>query len=121
MSHALAGLLGAAALAVAGAAALHFWRLAAVGAAYKAKVLCTALFGSGLELEPNKAPEVSAEAYKAMRLFPATVDHGRRQVRVNALGRVRVAVHRPGVGATLALGPIASLPVPLPGPAAPPW
>ncbi len=122
MSHALTGLLGAAALAGAGAAALRFWRLAAVGAAYKAKVLCTALFGSGLPLDPDRAPEVSAEAYKAMRLFPARVDRERREVAVTALGvRTRRAVYRPGSGATLALGPVAELPLPPAGPAGAPW
>ena len=122
MSHALTGLVTAAALAGAGVAAVRFWRLSALAAAYKAKVLCTAVFGSGLTLEPNRAPEVSDEAYRPMRLFRARVDRQGRRVSVSAPGRgTRVAVHRPGLGATLALGPLVDLPVPPPGPAAAPW
>ncbi|MFI5349827.1 MAG: hypothetical protein ACHQ2Z_09805 [Elusimicrobiota bacterium] len=61
--------------AAAAAAAIHrFLRIAGVGAAYKAKALCSALFVTGLDLDADRADEVSAEAYRVMRLFPARVD-----------------------------------------------
>jgi len=85
---------------------------ASVGAAYKAKALCSALFVSGLELDVEKADEVAAEAYRAMRLFPARVDRGAKTVTVSRRGFLpRAAVHRDGYGATLALGPLAPLPL----------
>lgn len=85
--------------------------VAAVGAAYKAKVLCSALFVSRLDLDVEKADEVSAEAYAPMRLFRARVDRGAESVTVSFRGFLpRTAVHRPGYGATLARGPLAPLP-----------
>ncbi|MFI5345634.1 MAG: serine hydrolase domain-containing protein [Elusimicrobiota bacterium] len=91
-------------LAVAAIAAFaHFLRVAGVGAAYKAKALCSALFVSGLDLDPNAAEEVSAGAYKLMRLFPATVDRKAKTVTASFLGlRARTAAFRPGLGAALA-------------------
>lgn len=83
----------------------RLWRIAEVGAAYKAKILASALFGSGLPLDPNSAPEVSAEAYWILRLFHAEADREAKSVTVSLLGlRPRTAVFRPGLGATLALG-----------------
>ena len=112
--------------AAAAAAAIHrFLRIAAVGAAYKAKALCSALFVSGLDLDAERADEVSADAYRLMRLFRARVDRERKSVSASFLGLVqRTAVWRPGLGATLAFRPLASAPA-LPAPrrleAALPW
>jgi len=84
----------------------------AVGPGYKAKVLCSALFTSGLRVDPDSAPEVSDEAYRPMRAFRTRVDEGARTVTVSLAGRfARTAVHRPGWGATLAAGPLAPLPL----------
>ncbi|NNN06836.1 MAG: serine hydrolase [Elusimicrobia bacterium] len=89
--------------------------LLAVGAAYKAKVLCSALFVSGLDLDVERADEVSAEAYRALRLFGARVDRERRRVSVSFFGwGERRAVLRPGYGAALEAGPVALLPPPPP-------
>lgn len=115
-------------LAVLAAAALirRFLRVAGVGAAYKAKTLCSALFVSGLELEPDAADEVSADAYRLMRLFPARVDRENKTVAASFLGlRERTAVFRPGYGATLAFRTPCPLP-PAPAPRRPsnpaaPW
>lgn len=77
-------------------------RILEVGAAYKAKVLCSALFGSRLDLDPATAPEVNAEAYWLMRPFRVAVDRERRRVTASLFGlRSRSAVWRPGLGATL--------------------
>lgn len=104
------------------AAALGAWwaaarlrGLLAVGAAYKAKVLCSALFVSGLDLDVERADEVAAEAYFALRLFRARVDPEHRRVRVSFLGwGERTAVLRPGYGSTLETGPVAIFPTPPP-------
>jgi CubicO group peptidase (beta-lactamase class C family) len=111
MNILIAALIGA---GLVGAAA-RFLRIAGVGAAYKAKALCSALFVSGLELDPETAPEVSADAYRLMRLFRARVDRDSKTVTASFFGlRARTAAYRPGLGAALAFR---SLP---PAPAFPP-
>jgi len=115
-------------VAVAGLAAFvirRMMRVAAVGAAYKAKALCSALFVSGLDLDPENADEISADAYRLMRLFRARVDRERKTVSASFRGLLeRTAVWRPGLGATLAFRPLGPAPV-IPAPrrldAARPW
>jgi CubicO group peptidase (beta-lactamase class C family) len=112
--------------ALAAAAGVHrFLRIAGVGAAYKAKALCSALFVTGLPLDPERADEVSADAYRVMRLFRARVDRAGKTVTASFYGlRSRSAVYRPGLGAALAFRPLPPAP-PLAEPrrldAARPW
>ena len=89
-------------------------RLLALGAAYKAKVLASALWVSGLELDVERAPEVSAESYRPMRLLRARVDRTRRSVAVSLFGLLESrASIVPGFGASLHAAPS-------PGPFPPP-
>ena len=94
-----AGLL----LAAAGVWLLVFLRrVIAVGAAYKAKVLCTAIFASGRDIDPQHADDVSADSYWFLRVFRAHVDRAGRSVTASVLGYwPRTAFYRPGLGATL--------------------
>ncbi len=107
--------------------ALRVWRIAGVGTAYKAKVLCSAVFVSGFDLDPDRADEVSAEVYGPMRLFRAKIDRESRSVTASFFGlRRRTAVYRPGLGATLALGDgwrpgTAGLPMSPPDESGKPW
>jgi len=81
-------------------------RVAAVGAAYKAKVLASALFVSGIALDAERADEISAEAYRILRLFRASVDRAQKTVTVSFFGlSPRRAVWRPDLGATLSWDP----------------
>lgn len=87
--------------------------VASVGASYKAKALASALFVSGLDLDPQTADEVSAEAYWIMRLFRARVDRAKKSVTASLFGFApRTAFWRPGLGATLAPEAPASLTLP---------
>lgn len=105
-------MISLAAIIAAVAGAVQFLRIAGVGAAYKAKALCSALFVSGLDLDLNGADEVSAEAYGLMRLFPATLDRAAKTVTASFFGlRARTAVFRPGLGAALAFRPLPPAPV----------
>ncbi|MBI5247416.1 MAG: serine hydrolase [Elusimicrobia bacterium] len=94
------------------------WRLclsryAAVGCSYKAKALASGIFVSGLDLEPNSAPDVSDDAYKIMRLFHARVDRDKKTVTASFFGlQPRVAAWRPGFGAALTPGPLPAAPAP---------
>lgn len=113
-----------AAAAALGLAGLVYWfsRVAVVGAAYKAKILGSAIFVSGRDLDCERAPEVCADDYRLLRLFRARVDRERREVSASFLGLGRrVVVHRPGLGATLAIGPLAGVRVPAPAPASGGW
>ena len=121
-----ADLLAIAALSATVAAFVRFLRIAGVGSAYKAKALCSALFVSDLDLDPNRADEVSAGAYRIMRLFPVRVDRAAKTVTASFFGfNSRTAAYRPGLGATLAFRPLTPAPD-LPAPRRPadpekPW
>ncbi|MCM2305278.1 MAG: beta-lactamase family protein [Elusimicrobia bacterium] len=113
-------------LAAALAAAWAFPRLrrvASVGCSYKAKALASALFVSGLDTDPERAPEIADEAYRLMRLFRARVDRDKKTVTVSFFGlQPRTATYRPGLGATLTAGPLPPPPArkaPAPAPALP--
>jgi CubicO group peptidase (beta-lactamase class C family) len=81
---------------------LYLRRAIAIGAAYKAKVLCTAIFGSKRDLDPARADDVSAGAYWILRAFRARIDRVERSVTATIAGRApRTAIYRPGLGATL--------------------
>lgn len=76
-----------------------------VGAGYKAKALCTAVFGSGRALDPQRAAQVHDDSYWILRPFTARIDRDGRLVTASLVGlRPRTAVHRDGVGATLCVG-----------------
>ncbi|MEK6544215.1 MAG: serine hydrolase, partial [Elusimicrobiota bacterium] len=77
--------------------------LAAVGASYKAKVLCSTLFVSERKLDTQYSAEISAESYRILRPITARVDYQRREVTCSLLGFAvkRTAAYRPGLGATL--------------------
>jgi CubicO group peptidase (beta-lactamase class C family) len=113
-------MLPVAVLAAAAAAVWAFARLrqiAAVGCSYKAKALASAYFVSGLDPDPERAPEIAAEAYRLMRLFRARVDRERKTVTASFLGfQPRAAAYRPGLGATLTRTPLPPAPA-LPPPA----
>ncbi|MDD5656927.1 MAG: serine hydrolase [Elusimicrobia bacterium] len=86
-------------------AAARLSRIAAIGSAYKAKVLASAVFVSGRTPDSALAEDVSAEKYRILRLFRVNVDAGRRRVTCSWFGlRRRTAVFRRGLGATLIFG-----------------
>ena len=86
---------------------LRLRRIASVGCSYKAKALASAFFVSGLDPDPERAPEIADEAYRIMRLFRARIDRDRKTVTVSFLGlQPRTAAYRPGLGATLTPGPL---------------
>jgi CubicO group peptidase (beta-lactamase class C family) len=91
-------------LGVLGATALALFKLRAVvdvACGYKSKVLCTAIFASGRELDPQRAEEIAADSYWLLRPFGATVDRA-GSVTTSLVGlRPRTAIHREGFGATL--------------------
>jgi CubicO group peptidase (beta-lactamase class C family) len=96
-------------LSLAVAAAWAFFRLrriAVVGAAYKAKVLCSIVFGSGRSVDPQTLEEVSADSYRPLRLFRSRVDREARTVTARLWSfPSRTAVFLDLAGATLDFDP----------------
>jgi hypothetical protein len=97
-----------------------FRRYITIGPAYKAKVLCTAIFGCGRAIDPRCADEVAADTYWLLRAFQSRVDWVHATVTASFFGlKPRTAVYRPGLGATLLsrgrglalpMGPVPPLP-----------
>src|SRR5262245_16068081 len=82
------------------------WRVAAIGAAYRSKVLCTIVFGAGRAIDPQYVEDVSADSYWPLRLFRSRVDPVGQTVTTSLFGlRPRTATYRNGLGATLFLPP----------------
>ena len=78
------------------------WRIAAIGSAYRSKVLCSIVFGSSRSIDPQRVEDVSQDSYRLLRLFRSRVDPVARSVTTSLFGlRPRTAIHRPGLGATL--------------------
>ena len=104
-------------LAVVGAGLLAWalWQLRVyfpIGAGYKAKVLCTALFGSRREVDPDRWEQINADSYWILRPFRVRVDPLERSVTASCAGFAgRRAIHRDGAGATLLVGNSAPAPV----------
>ena len=79
-------LLAALAAAAAVWSLIRVRRLAAIGAAYKAKVLCTIVFGTGRAVSSPSIDEVSADSYRLMRLFRVDIDRRARTVTASLPG-----------------------------------
>ena len=76
--------------------------IAGIAAAYKAKVLCSAVFCSGRDIDPEHADEIAADSYWLLRPIRARVDRRACMVTASFKGlRRRIAIYRPGLGATL--------------------
>jgi CubicO group peptidase (beta-lactamase class C family) len=74
-------------------------RLAAIGAAYKAKVVCWVVFGSGRRVDPSRLAEVSADSYWLMRPFRCDIDREGRAATASLLGfSPRTALFREHAG-----------------------
>jgi CubicO group peptidase (beta-lactamase class C family) len=82
----------------------RLWRMAAIGAAYRSKVLCSIVFGTARSVDLQRLEDVSAESYWLLRLFRSHADAAARTVTTSLFGlRARTAIYRPGLGATLFL------------------
>src|SRR4051812_7388809 len=70
-------------------------RVAGIGAAYKARVVCSLVFGGGRNADPSILDEVSADSYRLLRLFRCRVIPESRAVTASLWGfRPRTALFR---------------------------
>jgi len=91
-------------------AVVRLWRIAAIGSAYRSKVLCSIVFGSQRSVDPQRVEDVSQDSYRLLRLFCSRVDPVTRTVTTSLFGvRPRTATYRTGLGATLFLSDSADL------------
>ena len=83
--------------------AVFFIWLAPVGAAYSAKIMCSAIFVNGLPSTRAQEEDVLADNNALLSLITTNVDLRNQTVSAHAFGfRKRFAVYRPNLGCTLA-------------------
>ncbi|MBS8275454.1 class C beta-lactamase-related serine hydrolase [Thalassospira tepidiphila] len=86
--------------------AVFFIWLAPVGAAYSAKVMCSAIFVNGLTSTRAREIDVLADNNPLLSLITTNVDLRNQAVSAHAFGfRKRFAIYRPNLGCTLADSP----------------
>jgi CubicO group peptidase (beta-lactamase class C family) len=79
--------------------------VAAIAAGYKAKVLCSAIFVCGRDIDPQRADEIAADSYWLLRPFRAEIDRAGLSVTASFAGiSPRTATYTPRLGATLTNG-----------------
>lgn len=80
----------------------YAWSLAQIGAALKAKHLCSGIFVSRRNPTAILDTDLGADDLSVLRYFDAHVDRTKHLVSVDLLGVVnRTAIYRPGCGCTL--------------------
>ena len=112
------------AVGVAGAlgyGAYVFSRLAPIGSAYAAKVLCSGVFVSGRAAEAVIREDILEDTHPLMRFVQPSVDMSRHVTSATFFGMARrEAAYRPGLGCTIAIGLPAAELAQSPGPDMPP-
>lgn len=99
--------IGLAALVI---AAPTLWAIVKTGSGYKAKLLCSSVFVSGRAVESVLAEDVSVDGYETLRWFTQHVDREKGEVTASLFGLAgQRAVHREGLGCTLADNGVAGL------------
>ena len=77
-------------------------RLVAIGAAYKAKVICSGMFVSHREIRSLLDTDASADDLAVLRHIDVRVDRNSRAVTAEFFGLIgRTAVYRPGLGCAI--------------------
>jgi CubicO group peptidase (beta-lactamase class C family) len=89
----------AVALVGAGAATVYAMRLAAIGTAYVAKIVCSGAFVSGRDPAAILRRDIAVDDLALLRYADVQVDAGTREVRASLFGLAgRRALHREGLG-----------------------
>lgn len=80
----------------------YAWSLAAIGAAYKAKILCSGVFVSQRTPRSILDEDLTVDGLSALRHFDAHVNRAAQEASASLLGLINEkAVYRPGLGCTL--------------------
>jgi hypothetical protein len=96
----------AAAVVIAAGAGLHYaWELISIGAAYKAKILCSGVFVSKRSPESILNNDLAADDLGILRHIDSQVNRAKLTATSNFLGLIgQTAAYRPGLGCTLVFG-----------------
>lgn len=95
-------IVAALALILAGTALHYLWELISIGAAYKAKTLCSGVFVSMRSPDDVLHRELAVDDLPILRAINAVIDHTTQTVSATFLGLIRQsAAYHPGIGCTL--------------------
>ena len=84
--------------------AYYLQRMALIGTAYKAKLLCSGVFISGRNKDSLLTRDLLADDLSVLRLIHADVDYNERSVTASIFGLAkRKAIFRQGLGSTLVI------------------
>lgn len=87
------------------AGAFYLHAAALVGAGYKAKILCSAVFVSRRSPDAVLSEDLKVDGLEQLELFSHEIDRQRPSVTISLLGLVRQrAIYRDGLGCTLVIG-----------------
>lgn len=93
------------AVLIAGIAGYYLWQIVLIGAAYKAKVLCSGVFISERDPKSILSEELADGKHPYLNYFDADIDYQGKSVTASLLGLAkRKAVFRRGLGCTLVIG-----------------
>jgi CubicO group peptidase (beta-lactamase class C family) len=95
---ALAVTVGPLLIAAAAVASLRLFRVVSIGAAYKAKILCSGVFVSQRDISSLLASDVR---FSLLPLVPVQIDRQRKEVTAGFFGVTRSARFTPGLGCSL--------------------
>lgn len=80
-------------------------KVALIGTAYKAKILCSGIFVSGRDPESVLNQDLGADDLALLKCFHAEIDYDEQSVSATCLGFAkRKAIFRQGLGCTLVIG-----------------
>ena len=82
----------------------YLWRLALIGTAYKAKVLCSGVFVSKRDPDSILNSDLLVDDLSILRHFNTAIDYKSQSVSASFMGLAhRKAIYRPGLGCTLVI------------------
>lgn len=99
---AIALVIGLGAAVIIAVASYYALRLASIGSAYKAKILCSGVFVAKREPGSILSKDLAADDLSILRHIDTKVDYALKQVTADFFGIIkRKAIYRPGLGCTL--------------------
>ncbi|MDH3714095.1 MAG: beta-lactamase family protein [Gammaproteobacteria bacterium] len=83
----------------------RLWRLALIGSAYKAKMLCSGVFVSNRQSKSLLSEDLVVDGLSILEYFDTAIDYDARAVTAGVFGLAqRKAIFREGLGCTLIIG-----------------
>ena len=110
LNRAIALVIGLVVVAIIAGASYYALRLASIGAAYKAKTLCSGVFAANREPTSILNTDLAADDLSILLHIDTKVDYASKQVTADFFGIIkRKAIYRPGLGCSLAYDSVREL------------